>query len=295
MYFNEHTQIFLDGQWLKAADAKVSLYTQSLHYGVGVFEGIRSYEVAGGAAQIFKAKEHYERLHYSAEKMHLALDYSVQELTDLTYSLLQKNGLTNAYIRPLVFTGADMSLSPAKETQLMLCAWDWDRFLGHELIDITVSPFERPNPQSCFVDAKVTGHYINSVLASQEARARGFQEGLLLDCRGFVAEGPGANFFFEKDGTLYTPPKGSILPGITRQTVMDLARAKGIPVEEHFFRPEELYKADGAFFTGTAVEVAGIRSIDGHTFNKEFPETIGAALSQEYSKLVRCNAKRAAA
>lgn len=287
MYFNKNTQIFLNGSWPRAGEASLSLYNQSLHYGNAVFEGIRSYEMPDGEARIFKAREHFERLLYSAEKTHLQLNYSVQELTELTYRLLRKNKLTNAYIRPLVFAGVDMSLVPSGETNLLLSAWSWDRYLGNQPLDICLSPFQRPNPESCFVDAKVSGHYINSMLATQEAKKRGFHEALLLDSKGYVAEGPGANIFMEKDGRLYTPPKGNILPGITRQTLIELAQAKGIPMKEHFFTPQELQEADGAFFCGTAVEVAGIGSLEGVPFRKDFPSTLGAGLSEAYHTLVR--------
>lgn len=287
MYFNENTVLFLNGKWEKAGEAKVSVYSQSLHYGIGVFEGLRSYEGEDGAALVFKAREHYERLLYSAEKMHIPLNYTVEELTEITYALLKKNKQPNAYIRPLVFLDMNMGLAPAKESNLMIAAWEWPRMLGNDTIRVTASPFQRPNPKSCFVEAKVTGHYINSLLATYDAKARGFQEALLMDAKGFVAEGPGANLFMEKDGKLFTPPKGNILPGITRQTIIDLARARGIEVEETLFTLEELLEADGAFFTGTAVEVVGIHSIDDKTFKKDYKQSHGAALGKAYTKLVR--------
>lgn len=287
MYFSENTLIFLNGQWVKANEAQVSLYSQSLHYGIGVFEGIRSYETESGEAKIFKAREHFERLQYSAEKMHIPFHYSVEELTEITYNLLEKNNLPNSYIRPLVFLDAYMGLAPATKSNLMIAAWEWPRMLGNETIRVTISPFQRPNPKSCFVDAKVTGHYINSLLATYDAKAKGFQEALLLDAKGFVAEGPGANLFMERNGKLVTPPKGNILPGITRQTIIELAQSKGIQVEEEFFTLEELMAADGAFFTGTAVEVAGIHSIDDKPFKNDFSQTLGAELTKEYSLLVR--------
>jgi branched-chain amino acid aminotransferase len=294
MYFNENTEVYFNGQWLKAAQASFSLYSQSLHYGNSVFEGIRSYEVAGGEARIFKVREHFERLLYSAEKTHLQLNYSVQELTELTYSLLRRNKLTNAYIRPLVFSGVDMSLVPSGESKLLLSAWSWDRYLGKQLLNISLSPFQRPNPKSCVVDAKVSGHYVNSMLATQEAKKRGFHEALLLDSKGYVAEGPGANIFMEKEGCLYTPPRGNILPGITRQTIIELAQANSIPVEEKHFTPQELQEADGALFCGTAVEVAGIGSLDGQPFRKAYSSTFAPLLSEAYNKLVRKISKAAA-
>ncbi|MDG1658746.1 MAG: branched-chain amino acid transaminase [Crocinitomicaceae bacterium] len=286
MYYDENTTIFLDGKWMKAKDASTDLYAQTLHYGSGVFEGIRSYETEDGA-MIFKAKEHYERLLYSAEKMHIRMDYSVEELIKLTEKLLERNNLTNAYIRPLVYLGQNMALQPTEEVHVFLCAWNWERYLGDKQLNLMTSSFQRPNPKSCFVDAKVTGHYTNSILATTEAKNKGFDEALLLDMNGFVAEGPGANFFFEKDDKLFTAPLGNILAGITRQTIFELAEEMGIEIVEKYFTPEEVYSADGAFFTGTAAEVAGVESLDGNTFSLSWNETLGATFSSAYLNRVQ--------
>jgi branched-chain amino acid aminotransferase len=286
MYYDENTTIFLDGKWMKAKDASTDLYAQTLHYGSGVFEGIRSYETEDGA-MIFKAKEHYERLLYSAEKMHIRMDYSEEELIKLTAKLLERNNLTNAYIRPLVYLGQNMALQPTEEVHVFLCAWNWERYLGDKQLNLMTSSFQRPNPKSCFVDAKVTGHYTNSILATTEAKNKGFDEALLLDMNGFVAEGPGANFFFEKDDKLFTAPLGNILAGITRQTIFELAEEMGIEIVEKYFTPEEVYSADGAFFTGTAAEVAGVESLDGNTFSLSWNETLGATFSSAYLNRVQ--------
>lgn len=286
MYYNENTTVYLDGKWLKAKDASTSLYSQTMHYGSGVFEGIRSYATKDGA-KVFKAREHYERLHHSAERMHIKLNHSVDQLVDLTYELLKRNDLQNAYIRPLVYLGENMSLQPTNEVHVLLCAWSWDRYLGSELLKVMTSSYQRPNPKSCHVEAKVTGHYTNSILATTEAKSLGYDEALLLDLHGNVAEGPGANFFFEKNGKLYTAPLGNILAGITRQTVFELAKELGIEVVEKYFPPQEVYEADGAFFTGTAAEVAGIASLDGKTFNLPWEDTLGAVLSNAYLNRVQ--------
>jgi branched-chain amino acid aminotransferase len=286
MYYNKNTVLFLDGEWIKALDGKTNLYSQTLHYGSGVFEGIRSYKTEDGA-KIFKAKEHFNRLHYSAKKMHIKLKYSAEELTELTYELLKKNKLENAYIRPLVYLGQNMTLQPTEEVHVMLCAWEWERYLGNSQLNLMTSTFQRPNPKSCFVEAKVTGHYTNSILATTEAKQNGFDEALLLDMNGKVAEGPGANFFFEKDGKLYTAPLGNILAGITRQTIFQLAKELGFEVVEKFFTPEDVYKADGAFFTGTAAEVAAIGKLDNHKFNLPWEETIGYELAFAYKNRVQ--------
>ncbi|MAR67757.1 MAG: branched-chain amino acid aminotransferase [Crocinitomicaceae bacterium] len=286
MYYNEKTTIFLDGKWIKATDARGGLYSQTLHYGSGVFEGIRSYKTEDGP-KIFKAKEHFERLHYSAEKMHITLPYSTEELTRLSYELLERNELENAYLRPLVFLGENMALRTTAETHVLLCAWNWNRYLGDHQLSVMTSSFQRPNPRSCFVDAKVTGHYTNSILATEEAKRKGYDEALLLDMNGFVAEGPGANFFFEKDEVLYTAPLGNILSGITRQTIFELCAELNIPVVEKLFTPKEVYEADGAFFTGTAAEVAAIKSLDGNNFNLSWEETLGSQLSSAYLNRVQ--------
>lgn len=281
MYYNENTTVFLNGKWLKAAEAQTDLYAQTLHYGNGVFEGIRSYNTEDGVL-VFKAKEHYERLLYSAKKMHINLNYSVDELTNLTYELLEQNNLTDAYIRPLVYLGANMSLQPTDEVNMFLCAWEWGRYLGDSLLNVMTSSYQRPNPKSCHVDAKVVGHYTNSILATTEAKQKGFDEALLLDANGNVAEGPGANFFYEKNGVLYTCPLGNILPGITRTTVLGLAKELGFKVKEQYFTPEDVKGADGAFFTGTAAEVAGIASLDGVKFKLNWEDTMGSELARMY-------------
>ncbi|MBL4704138.1 MAG: branched-chain amino acid transaminase [Flavobacteriales bacterium] len=288
MYYNKNTTVFLDGQWLKAGNANASLFNQTMHYGFGVFEGIRSYDTPDGV-QIFKAQEHYERLKYSAKKMHINFNYSVQELTKLTYQLLEKNNLTDAYIRPLVYLGQNMRLSPTSEVHLFLCAWKWEKYLGSQLLSVITSSLQRPNPKSVPVDAKVTGHYANSILATTEAQAKGFDEALLLDINGNVAEGSGANFFYEKDGVLFTSPLGNILPGITRQTTFELAKELGVEVKETHFKPEQVHHSDGAFFTGTATEIAGIKSLDGISFKLPWEETLGYQLSKMYTRRVSQN------
>lgn len=288
MYYNDNTVIFFNGQWLKAQDLKVSPYVQTLHYGSGVFEGIRSYETPDGT-RIFKSEEHYKRLLYSAEKMHLKVDYTVDEFTNLTYELLKKNNLSNAYIRPLIFAGANMSLTPTDEVHVMLCAWEWGKYLGSKLLDLTISSYQRPNPKSCHVDAKVTGHYVNSILATTEAKKNGFDEALLLDAQGYVAEGPGANFFYEKNKVLYTPPLGNILPGITRATIIELCKELGMKLEETYFTPEDVKGADSAFFVGTAAEVVGISSIDRIPFKLKWEDSLGAILQAKYIRRVAFN------
>lgn len=285
MYYTNDTILFLNGNFVKAADAKTDLFSQTLHYGYGVFEGIRAYQTVNGV-KVFKAHEHYERLLKSASLMGIPLDYDPEELTQATYELLARNNQSNAYIRPLVFCGPNMSLTSPNEVSLMIATWEWGKYLGDQLLKICISSYQRPNPKSFKIEAKACGHYVNSILATTEAKQRGFDEALLLDIEGFVAEGPGANFFYEKDGVLYTPPLGNILPGITRKTVLEICTELDLPVEEKLFKPEDIFEADSAFFCGTAAEVIGIESIEGQTFTKPWKESMGAIVQEAYRCLV---------
>ena len=286
MYFDSNTLVFLDGEFIPAEQATCGVYAQSLHYGYAVFEGIRAYNTAQGT-RIFKAREHYERLHHSCKAIGLPLSYSVAELTEISYALLAKNNLADAYIRPLAFAATPhMTLTAPATGNLLMAVWHWDKYLGNQSLRLTVSPYERPNPKAVPIEAKVSGHYVNSIIASSEAKGRGFDEALLLDMNGYVAEGPGANFFFERDGELFTAPGGSILRGITRNTIIDMARESGITVTEKFFRPEELRGATGAFMTGTAAEVIGVASVDEVVFEQPFEQTLGALLAARYTALV---------
>jgi branched-chain amino acid aminotransferase len=288
MYYNDNTIVYFNGEWLKAKDLMVSPYAQTMHYGSGAFEGIRSYATPDGT-RVFKAEDHYKRLLYSAEKMHLKVNLTVDELTSLTYQLLEKNDLANAYIRPLIFAGANMSLTPTNDVHVMLCAWEWGKYLGDKLLDITISSYQRPNPKSCHVDAKITGHYVNSILATTEAKQKGFDEALLLDANGNVAEGPGGNFFYEKDEVLYTCPVGNILPGITRATIIELCQELGFKLVEKYFTPEDVKGADSAFYTGTAAEVAGIASLDRVPFKLKWEDSLGFILQTKYQRRVAFN------
>jgi len=285
MYYNEQTIVYYDGKFIKATEANGNLYDQTLHYGYGVFEGIRAYETKNGV-RIFKAIEHYARLKFSADAIGAPFPYSIEELVELSYAVLEKNNLSNAYLRPLLMCTPNMALTKGKESRLLITAWEWPAYLGDKHLELTISSFRRPNPSGFKIHAKITGHYINSILACQEAKDRGFDEALLLDNDGFVAEGPGANVFVEKDNVLYTPKLGNILPGITRATILSLCSELGIEVRETQIKPEELIGADSAFYCGTAAEVIALASVDKIPFTKPWSESIGYVLQQAYKKLV---------
>ncbi len=285
-YYNQDTELFFDGAFMKAADAKIDLYAQSLHYGYSVFEGIRSYSV-NGEARIFKAKEHFERLHHSCKTVHIPLTYTCDELEAFTYEVLKRNNLKDAYIRPLVFCPANMNITKAAGSHLTIQVWEWAQGYLANNITIMTSSYQRPNPKAFHITAKIAGHYVNSIMASQEAKDKGFNEGMLLDENGNVAEASGANIFFEKDGVLYTPPTGYILPGITRATCINLAAELGIKVVEKFFKPEDMEGTDAAFFCGTAAEVVAITSLNNIPFTKNWDETNAAKIQNAYRLLIR--------
>jgi branched-chain amino acid aminotransferase len=179
-----------------------------------------------------------------------------------------------------------MSLTKGKDAQLLIATWEWGAYLGEKLLRLSTASFRRITPQCFRVEAKISGHYVNSIMASQEAKDKGYDEALLLDVQGYVAEGPGANFFLQKDGVLYTPSLGSILPGITRATVIDICRQLDIELVEKSIKPEEVYGADSAFYCGTAAEVIGIESLDNISFKKPWKDSLGALIQKAYKNLV---------
>jgi branched-chain amino acid aminotransferase len=285
-YYNENTILYHDGEYLKACEVKTDLYGQSLHYGYAVFEGIRSYKTEDGRTKIFKATQHFDRLKNSASAMNIPYSYSTAELIEATYEVLAKNNLQDAYIRPLVYSPANMSFVRNSESHIMIAVWEMAPFLGDKLLRVCTSSFQRPNPKGFKIEAKATGHYVNSILASQEAKANGYDEALLNDMNGYVAEGPGANVFFERNGKLVTPPAGNILPGITRATVMEICKELDIDCEERLFTTEELKEADAVFFCGTAAEVIGWESLDTVKFKRSWNDSLGKLIQRHYKDRV---------
>lgn len=285
-YYQPNTIIYHNGEFVKAEDAKMDLYSQSLHYGYSVFEGIRSYKTTNGSTAIFKAVEHFERLKISAESINLPYSFHTQDLIDATYEVLKQNNLGDAYIRPVVYAPANMSFARNTESFLFIEAWEMAPFLGDKLLRIMTSSFQRPNPKAFKIHAKAAGHYVNSILASQEAKDKGYDEAFLLDMNDHAAEGPGANVFFEKDGVLHTPQAGHILAGITRATVLELCAELNIEVKEGVFAINDIKQADAAFFCGTAAEVIGWQSLDEYVFPKAWNETNSYKIQQAYKQLV---------
>ncbi len=285
-YYQPNTIIYHNGEFVKAVDAKMDLYSQSLHYGYSVFEGIRSYKTTNGSTAIFKAVEHFDRLKISAESINLPYSFQTQALIDATYEVLKQNNLGDAYIRPVVYAPANMSFARNTESYVFIEAWEMAPFLGDKLLRIMTSSFQRPNPKAFKIHAKAAGHYVNSILASQEAKDKGYDEAFLLDMNDCAAEGPGANVFFEKDGVLHTPQAGHILAGITRATVLEICAQLNIEVKEGVYSINDIKQADAAFFCGTAAEVIGWESLDDYVFPKEWNETNSYKIQQAYKHLV---------
>jgi len=262
--------IWFDGKMVPWRDAKVHVLTHTLHYGMGVFEGIRAYKAEQGTA-IFRLQEHTRRLFDSAHILGLKIPYDQQTINDATCAAVRDNGLESGYIRPLVFYGSEgMGLRADNlRVHLSIAAWEWGAYLGvdgmEKGIRIHTSSYTRHHVNITMCKAKAVGNYMNSTLALQEALAGGYDEALLLDTEGYVAEGSGENIFIVRDGVIYTPELTSALAGITRASIITLAEEMGYTIREKRISRDEVYIADEAFFTGTAAEVTPIRELDGRT------------------------------
>ena len=259
--------IWFDGEMVQWRDAQVHVLTHTLHYGMGVFEGVRAYKTDQGAA-IFRLKEHTDRLFNSAKIMNMEIPFSKEEITNAQIASVRDNKLDSAYLRPMCFYGSEgMGLRADNlNVHTIVAAWEWGSYLGADNMEngirIKTSSFTRHHVNISMCKAKANGHYINSMLALQEALTDGYDEALLLDVEGFVAEGSGENIFIIKDGVIYTPDLTSALNGITRNTIMALANDLGYKIVEKRITRDEVYIADEAFFSGTAAEVTPIRELD---------------------------------
>jgi branched-chain amino acid aminotransferase len=265
--------IWLDGEMVPWREAKTHVLTHSLHYGMGVFEGVRAYKTERGAA-IFRLQEHTDRLFNSAHIFGMAIPFDRETLNAAQRAVVRENRLASAYIRPICFYGSEgMGLRADNlKVHCAVAAWEWGAYLGEDNmqngIRIRVSSFTRHHVNVTMCRAKSSGSYMNSMLALQEALRDGYDEALLLDASGYVMEGSGENFFIVRDGVLYTPDLTSALDGITRKTVMTFCEEEGLKVVEKRITRDEVYIADEAFFTGTAAEVTPIREVDRRTIGQ---------------------------
>ena len=260
--------IWQDGKWVDWREAKVHVLTHTLHYGAGVFEGLRAYHAERGTA-IFKLPEHTDRLFRSAHILNMKIPFSKETLNQAHCEALAKNQLDSAYIRTMCYYGSEgMGLRADNlKVHVIIAAWEWGAYLGAENMEtgirVRTSSYMRNHVNSTMCKAKANGNYINSILALQEALATGYDEALLLDHQGLAAEGSGENLFIVRQGRLYTPDLTSALEGITRDTIITIAREYGLEVAEKRITRDEIYISDEAFFTGSAAEVTPIRELDG--------------------------------
>lgn len=277
--------IWFDGEFIPWRDAKTHVLTHGLHYGSSVFEGERMYN-----GEIFKLTEHSERLKRSAELLDFEIPYSVAEIDQACKDTCERNGLTDCYIRPVAYLGADkLSVSSIGNTvHLAIAAWEWPSYFDPEVkkkgIALEWAKWRRPDPATAPSTAKAAGLYMICTMSKNAAEQRGFADALMLDWRGYVAEATGANVFFVKEGVIHTPDVSNILNGITRQTVIDLARAKGIEVVIRDIKPEELSDFSECFLTGSAAEVTPVGQVAEYSF---VPGDISLGLMTDYEKLVR--------
>jgi branched-chain amino acid aminotransferase len=259
--------IWYDGKMVNWRDATTHVLTHTLHYGMGVFEGVRAYKTDKGTA-IFRLREHTDRLFRSAHILQMKMPYSKEEMMEAQKAAVRENNLESAYMRPMAFYGAEAMGISAKtlSTHVIVAAWKWGAYMGQDALDngirVKTSSFSRHHVNITMCKAKANGNYMNSILAHQEAALDGYDEALLLDVDGFVAEGSGENIFIIRNGKLYTPDLTSALEGITRDTIVQLAAEIGLSVIEKRITRDEVYSADEAFFTGTAAEVTPIRELD---------------------------------
>jgi branched-chain amino acid aminotransferase len=285
---NQADLIWMNGELVAWEDAKVHVLTHALHYGTGVFEGVRAYETSRGTA-VFRHQDHIDRLFRSAEMYYMEIPYSKEQVRAATLDLIARNGLKSCYIRPVVFRGAGpMGLYPLDcPVEMFIAVWEWATYLGEEGkqrgVTAKVTSWRRISPDALIPAAKANGQYLNSVLAKIEADKAGYEEGILLDQRGMVCEGTGENLFLIRDGAIATPGfPASILGGINRMSAIQIARDLGYEVVERDIARGELYMADEIFMTGTAAELTPLREIDDHPVGSGEPGEVTRAIQSEF-------------
>jgi branched-chain amino acid aminotransferase len=285
--------IWLDGSFVRWDEARVHILTHTLHYGLGVFEGIRCYEGEAGRSAIFRLSEHTARLFASAHIVGLSIPFTQEQINAACVETVRKNKLKACYIRPLVFLGeGEMGLAAVHNpVRVGIIVWPWGAYLGDEGvrngIRVKTSSFQRFHVNTLMSKAKVVGHYVNSILASVEARRGGYDEALMLDTDGFVAECSGENIFVVRDGKVKTSPLTSVLPGITRDTVLTLLSDRGVTCREGRFTRDEVYIADEVFITGTAAEVTPIRELDDRQVGDGRPGPFTRTLQEDFVRITR--------
>jgi branched-chain amino acid aminotransferase len=292
------SQVWINGKILPVETAKISLFTHALHYGMGAFEGIRAYKQVKGGGAVFRLRDHLLRLYDSCKILGLEIPYSLDELMQASIKICKANGFEECYIRPLVYIAdGPLGVHPGSNPPLdvAILTWEWGKYLGDkgasEGVRLKISSFVRPHVNSLMTKGKITGHYVNSVLAKREAISLGFDEALLLDAEGYLTEGTGENLFLVKNGVIKTTPLNSILNGITRQTMIEYLRQQAHPVVESRFTRDELWCADEVFLTGTAAEITPVKEIDGRLIGTGAqagkPGPMTQRLVQDYQSLVR--------
>ena len=285
-------KIWMDGSFVDWADAKVHVLTHSLHYGLAAFEGLRCYKGKSGSA-IFKLQEHVDRLFDSAHIGMMTIPYEKKQVAEAIVETVRSNKFEACYIRPLVYVGyGAMGVYPGDNPiKLAIAAWKWGSYLGDDALAngmrACVSSFTRHHVNVSMTRGKISGHYVNSILAKREAKANGYDEAILLDPEGYVSEGTGENIFIVRKGRLKTTPLTSILEGITRNAVIELAREQGLVVLEERFTRDEMYIANEVFVTGTAAELTPVREIDKRSIGTGKPGPVTAALQKRFFSIVR--------
>lgn len=286
-------KIWLDGKFVDWDAAQVHVLSHTLHYGVGAFEGIRCYKTDDGGSAIFRLKEHVDRLFASAHIILVEIPYTPEEISEAIRKTLRTNGLAEGYIRPIVFIGdGEMGLYVrSNPIRTAIAVWAWGAYLGEEGlkkgIRAKVSSFSRHHVNAAMTKGKINGHYVNSVLAKWEVVKAGYDEAVMLDTEGYVAEASGENIFIVRNGVLQTSPLTSILPGITRDSALTIARKLDIPVREARFSRDEMYIADEMFFTGTAAEITPVREVDDRRVGTGKPGPVTRRIQQAFFDIVR--------
>jgi branched-chain amino acid aminotransferase len=287
------SKIWMDGKLIPWEEANIHILTHSLHYGLAVFEGIRCYLCKDGKSAVFRLREHVDRLFDSAQIGDIKIPYSKKDIAEACKETLRVNQLKEGYIRPIVFIGEGvMGVYPGDNPiRVAIITWSWGAYLGDEALEkgirVKVSSYNRHHVNVMMTKAKICGNYVNSVLAKREVMRMGYDEALMLDTEGYVSEASGENIFMVKNGVLKTTPLTSILPGITRDAVIQIARAKKIPMLEERFTRDELYTAQEAFFTGTAAELTPIREVDNRIVGDGKPGPVTKELQAAFFDIVK--------